>query len=85
MRYSPLKQINRTNVSRLKRIGTYPTGEVTPQMQKTEENPIPAFECSPLVVQGVLYFITPANRVIALEPENGKEILKCLLPRQSLH
>lgn len=32
------------------------------------------FESTPLVVDGVLYFSTPSNRVIALDGENGKEI-----------
>ena len=63
-RFSRLAQINRGNVARLGRAWTYHTGEQT----RT------AFEATPLVVAGVLYFTTPASRVIALEAETGKEL-----------
>ena len=33
-----------------------------------------AFESTPLVIDGVLYFSTPSSRVIALDAENGREI-----------
>jgi membrane-bound PQQ-dependent dehydrogenase (glucose/quinate/shikimate family) len=69
MRYSSLKQINRSNVSRLTRVWTYHTGEVLSEKQRPE-----ALECTPLVVDGTMYLSTPFNRVIALDPETGKEI-----------
>src|SRR5262249_9189598 len=31
------------------------------------------FETTPIVVDGTMYFTTPFNRVIALDPESGKE------------
>jgi quinoprotein glucose dehydrogenase len=37
---------------------------------------IAAFECTPLVVDGVLYLSTPSSRVIALDAETGQEIWK---------
>src|SRR5438477_608020 len=72
MRFSPLKQIDRSNVGQLRRLWTYHTGE-------TNWNSIPAghisaFESTPLMVDSVLYFSTPASRVIALDGETGKEI-----------
>ena len=33
-----------------------------------------AFESTPIVVDGRLFFTTPANRVIALDPETGREL-----------
>ena len=33
-------------------------------------------EVTPLVINGVMYLTTPYNRVVALEPETGKEIWK---------
>ena len=33
-----------------------------------------AFECTPIVVNGVLYITTPFSCMIALDPETGKEI-----------
>ncbi len=76
MRYSPLQQINAGNVSRLQRVWTYHTGEqVEPTRPDSSIRPI-AFETTPLVIGNVLYLSTPANRVIALDPETGREIWK---------
>jgi len=73
MRFSQLKQINRANVQRLQRVWTYHTGE-TSWSSFSRPGSIQAFETTPLMVGGVLYFTTPASRVIALDGETGKEI-----------
>ena len=73
-RFSALQQINRTNVGRLKRAWTYHTGETDRGGSEKDGHHAAAFESTPLVVDGVLYFSTPSNRVIALDAENGKEI-----------
>src|SRR5678815_3506798 len=73
-RFSPLTQINVTNVGTLKTAWTY-------QLQPASGNinPAPALaseifnEMTPIVVNGVMY-IPSGNRVVALEPETGKEI-----------
>jgi glucose dehydrogenase len=75
-RYSPLTQISRENVSRLKRAWTYHTGEVERKGNATDRHRAAPFESTPLVVDGVLYFSTPSNRVIALNAETGEEIWK---------
>ena len=64
-RYSPLKQINRSNVSKLHVAWTYDTEDGTgdPQTQ-------------PIVVGGVLYGVTPTHKVIALDAATGKLIWK---------
>lgn len=72
-RFSPLQQINRQNVSALKRAWTYHTGEVNRQ-NPTDRHQIAPFETTPLVVDGILYLSTPSNKVIALNAETGKEI-----------
>src|SRR5438874_184621 len=72
-RFSPLQQINRENVSALKRAWTYHTGEVNRQ-NETDRHQIAPFETTPLVVNGILYLSTPSNRVIALDAETGREI-----------
>ena len=59
-RFSPLKQINSSNVQRLQRAWTFHTGK-------------PGSEGIPIVVNGVMY-VTAANGVFAVEPETGKEI-----------
>jgi quinoprotein glucose dehydrogenase len=76
MRYSPLKQIDTSNVSRLQRAWTYHTGELGEPLPAESSARAVAFETTPLVIGNVLYFSTPANRVIALDPETGKEIWK---------
>lgn len=73
-RFSPLTQINSSNVSQLRRAWTYHTGEVSAEMRNSNGHRIPSFEATPLEVDGVLYFSTPANRVIALNAETGKQI-----------
>jgi membrane-bound PQQ-dependent dehydrogenase (glucose/quinate/shikimate family) len=72
-RFSPLRQINRQNVSALKRAWTYHTGEVNRQ-NETDRHQVAPFETTPLVVDGILYLSTPSNRVIALDGETGREI-----------
>jgi quinate dehydrogenase (quinone) len=73
-RYSPLTQINRENVSRLKRAWTYHTGETDRSGNQTDRHSVAPFESTPIVVDGVLYLSTPSNRVIALDAETGAEI-----------
>jgi quinoprotein glucose dehydrogenase len=70
-RYSPLTQITRENARHLEVAWTYHTGDFS-----DGEGQIPsesAFEATPILVDGTLYVCTPFNRVIALEPETGKE------------
>jgi quinoprotein glucose dehydrogenase len=69
-RYSPLGQIDRTNVARLKVAWEYHTGDVS---DGTDGRRKSAFETTPIVAHGTMYFTTPFNRVIALDPETGTE------------
>jgi glucose dehydrogenase len=68
-RYSPLTQINKTNVSRLQRAWTYHTGEKGR-----------SFETTPIFVDNVLYFSTQNQNIVALDPETGTEIWKYTNP-----
>lgn len=70
MRYSPLKQINLENVSQLKVAWTYHTGDISDGKGHGKRS---GFETTPILVDRTLYFTTPFNRVIALDPETGKE------------
>src|ERR1700735_5499200 len=70
MRYSPLKQINRENVAKLKVAWTYHTGDISDGKERPKRS---GFEATPILVDGTLYFTTPFNRVIALDPETGKQ------------
>jgi quinoprotein glucose dehydrogenase len=63
IRYSPLKQINRENVSRLKLAWTYDTGDAFHGSE---------MECTPIIVKGTLFASTPKLRVFALNAATGK-------------
>jgi quinoprotein glucose dehydrogenase len=69
-RYSPLKQITRENVSKLKIAWTYHTGALKPETRLNEKA---AFEATPILIDGALYLSTPFDQVIALNPETGAE------------
>jgi quinoprotein glucose dehydrogenase len=69
-RYAAVKQINQANVSSLKRAWVYNTGALARAGQLAQKM---AFEATPIFVEGTLYLSTPLNRVVALDPENGKE------------
>jgi quinoprotein glucose dehydrogenase len=89
-RYSPLKQIDATNVSKLVRAWTYhmnPGGTAAPAAAPTAAAGGRGrggrgggfgggrnWSATPLVINGVLYLTTAYNRVVALEPETAKEI-----------
>ncbi len=63
VRYSTLRQIDRSNVAQLKVAWTYDTadGAGDPQTQ-------------PIVIDGVLYGITPHHKVVALDGATGKQL-----------
>src|SRR5215212_11508477 len=73
-RHSTLDQINRQNVGRLKVAWTYHMGELRRKPQVSGEVEPTAFESTPLVIDGMLYFTTPRGRVVALDADTGKEI-----------
>ena len=73
MRYSPLSQINNENVKNLKQVWVYQSGELK-TYEGTKLSSKAAFEATPLMINGILYFSTPTNRVIAIDAANGKEI-----------
>lgn len=62
--FSPLTQINRGNVHRLKVAWTFDTGETG------------GLEANPLVVHGVMYGYTPSLKVVALNAASGKLLWK---------
>ena len=62
--FSPLKQINRKNVQQLGVAWTYDTEEPG------------GLQSSPIVVQGVLYGLTPTEKVFAVDAATGKLLWK---------
>src|SRR5437868_8912671 len=69
-KYSSLDQINRTNVRNLQLAWEWKTGEKRLEEYKTSPG---IFEVTPLMIDGTLYLSTPYNRVVALDPESGRE------------
>ncbi|MES2221385.1 MAG: hypothetical protein V4587_10505, partial [Acidobacteriota bacterium] len=67
LRYSPLKQINRTNVQQLQRAWTY-------QVPAFKGGGVAAFENTPLMVGDVLYLAVPTGQAIAIDAETGKQL-----------
>jgi len=67
MRYSALDQINRENVAGVRPVWTYHTGELEGRKGKT-------IECTPLVIDGVMYLTTAYLRVVALDAATGREV-----------
>lgn len=62
--FSPLDQINRRNVQRLRPAWVY-------RCDDARARPASTIECNPLVLRGTLYLTTPGLKVVALEGETG--------------
>lgn len=62
-RYSPLDQINKSNVKRLKVAWIHQPGDVTGGLQAT-----------PIAIDGVLYYVSANNKVQALDAKSGTEL-----------
>jgi len=61
-RFSPLSQINNSNVKQLVPRWTFKSGVSS------------TFQTTPIVVDGVMYISLPFNHVVALEAKTGKEL-----------
>jgi quinoprotein glucose dehydrogenase len=69
-RFSPLTQITRANVAQLQVAWTYHSGLL--DMTGRRHRP-PQLEVTPLVVDGLMYVITPTGIIVALDPATGVE------------
>ncbi|WP_394849777.1 pyrroloquinoline quinone-dependent dehydrogenase [Pendulispora brunnea] len=69
-RFSPLSQVNRHNVAQLEAAWTYQTGDVA---NGTTPPNTTTFQSTPIYVFGTLYLSTGFDRVIALDPDTGRE------------
>src|SRR5208282_1479102 len=61
IRYSDLRQINRSNVANLRVAWSYDTSDGTGDGQT-----------QPIVIDGVLFGLTPRHKVVALDAATGK-------------
>ena len=69
-RYSPAAEITRDNVARLRVAWSYRTGDWS--HDGNTRSPANS-ESTPIYVDGTLYVTSPFGRVIALDPETGRE------------
>ena len=75
-RYSPLTEITKDNLRDLKVAWVYHTGDVSYGDSTWMGKKVWAkstFEATPLFVDATLYVVSPFNRIIALDPETGRE------------
>ncbi len=71
MKYSPLDEINKTNVRQLKPVWVFDTGDYSDGKVYPGRS---AFEGTPLMVDGILYISTSFHRLFALDPETGRTL-----------
>ena len=73
-RFTPLTQIDRSNVDELEVLWTYRHGDFFEGAFPLREPRGSAFESTPILVDRRLVLTTPTNRVIALDPATGREL-----------
>ena len=69
-RYSPLTEIDRSNVGELEKVWVHHTGELGEGFARPDKL---AFEATPILIDATLYLTTPTNIVIALDAATGVE------------
>jgi quinoprotein glucose dehydrogenase len=75
LKYSPLADVNRTNVGRLAIAYTWDAHEQPVPASEGQKAARPGqFEVTPLAIHDTLFFSTPYNRVVALDAANGREL-----------
>ena len=70
-KYSPLDRINRRNVNELQVAWIFDTEEYSDGTKYPSRS---AFESTPIVVDGVLYFASPFAHLFALDAEKGRPL-----------
>ena len=70
-RYSPLAQINRENITKLKVAWVFHTGDISDGSGRPKRS---GLETTPILVDGTLYLTSAFNRVFAVNPETGKQL-----------
>jgi quinoprotein glucose dehydrogenase len=71
MRFSRLTQINRDNVSKLKLAWVFHAADMSYGSDGRKRS---GFETTPIFVDGTLFITTAFNRIIALDPVEGKRL-----------
>ncbi len=70
-RFSPLTQVDRSNVASLKPAWTFHTGDIA---DGSDDWPRSGLETTPLFLDGRLYLTTAFNRIVAVDPTGGRQL-----------
>jgi len=68
--YSPLSEINKTNINKLKVVWTYASGGADTSGNRTQ------IQCNPIIIKGILYGVSAGTQAFAVDAATGKEIWK---------
>lgn len=75
MKYSPLADIDRTNVSRLSRAWSWDTKDpANPPADSGSPARPGTFQATPIMINDTLYLPTALNQVVALDANTGREL-----------
>ncbi len=66
--YTALDQITKENIARLKPAWVYSSGGIDTPGNRTQ------IQCNPIIINGILYGVTPGTQVFALDASTGKEL-----------
>jgi quinoprotein glucose dehydrogenase len=69
-KYSPTDQITPQNVAQIEKVWEFHTGDVS---DGSGDKPMSVWSATPLFVNDTVYLGTPFYRIIALEPDTGKQ------------
>lgn len=69
-KYSPLDQIDTSNVGKLEKVWEYHTGDMS---DGSGDKPPSVWSATPIFANDTLYLGTPFYRIVALDPATGKE------------
>ena len=79
--FTPLQEIRPDNLAALELVWTHRSGDFRsgPDLNNDAVDlqttmPASAFQATPIVVEGRLYYCSPFNRVFALDPETGEQL-----------
>jgi quinoprotein glucose dehydrogenase len=67
MHYSSLTEVDTTNVSQLQIAWVYHTGDADTESHSQ-------IQCNPVIIDGIMYALTPAMKLFALDAAKGKKI-----------
>ena len=71
LRFSTLADIRPDNLSKLEVAWVHHSGDVADGKPETPDRT--AYEVTPILADGLLYFCSPFNRLFAVDPESGEE------------